>query len=103
MDSIFEALAHPTRRRILELLKSRAMTAGELAAAFDVSKPTMSNHFAKLRDAGLIGAEQRGTSIIYTINLSTLEEVLASFMGRLGIGEEGTEPCDTAVMSSLRS
>ena len=81
MDLVFDALAHPTRRRILELLKAGAMTAGELAGAFDVSKPTMSNHFAKLRGAGLIRSEQRGTSVIYTINLSALEEVLGSFMG----------------------
>ena len=86
MDSVFDALAHPTRRRILELLKSGGMTAGALADAFDVSKPTMSGHFAKLKDAGLIQGESRGTQTIYTLNLSALEGVMLAFMARLGAG-----------------
>ncbi|WP_375380698.1 ArsR/SmtB family transcription factor [uncultured Sphingomonas sp.] len=87
MDSVFDALAHPTRRRILELLKRGGRSAGDLADAFAVSKPTMSGHFAKLRAAGLIQAEQRGASTIYTLNLSALEEVMMGFMGRLRVGE----------------
>lgn len=85
MNVVFEALAHPTRREILELLKSGSKTAGELADAFNVSKPTMSGHFAKLKEAGLIHADQRGTTIIYSVNLSTLEEVLLAFIGRMGL------------------
>ena len=84
MNVVFEALAHPTRRAILEMLKGGSKTAGEIADAFDVSKPTMSGHFAKLKEAGLIQAEQRGTTIFYSINLSTLEEVLLGFMERFG-------------------
>jgi DNA-binding transcriptional ArsR family regulator len=85
MNVVFEALAHPTRRAILERLKTGSKTAGELAEAFDVSKPTMSGHFGKLREAGLIQADQRGTTIFYSINLSTLEEVLLGFMGKMGV------------------
>lgn len=97
MDRVFDALAHPTRRRILELLKGGGRTAGELADAFDVSKPTMSAHFARLRDAGLILSENRGNLVIYTLNLSVLEEVMMGFMGRLRVGEQGETPCpDTA-------
>jgi ArsR family transcriptional regulator, repressor of sdpIR and other operons len=88
MNQIFEALAHPTRRAILEMLKSGSRTAGELADAFDVSKPTMSGHFAKLKEAGLIQADQRGTTILYSLNLSTLEEVLLGFMGRMRVAPE---------------
>lgn len=84
MNSVFEALAHPTRRAILEMLKGGSRNAGELAEAFDVSKPTMSGHFAKLREAGLIHADQRGANILYSLNLSVLEEVLLGFMGRMG-------------------
>lgn len=91
MNIVFEALAHPTRRAILELLKSGSKSAGEIADAFDVSKPTMSGHFAKLKEAGLIQADQHGTTIIYSINLSTLEEVLLGFMGRIGASEEKGE------------
>lgn len=87
MDKVFDALAHPTRRRILELLKAGGMSAGDLADAFAVSKPTMSGHFARLRDAGLIQGEARGTSTVYTLNLSALEEVMMGFMGRLRVGE----------------
>jgi DNA-binding transcriptional ArsR family regulator len=85
MNQIFEALAHPTRRAILEMLKSGSKSAGELADAFQVSKPTMSAHFAKLKEAGLIHADQRGTTILYSLNLTTLEEVLLGFMGKLSV------------------
>lgn len=91
MNGLFEALAHPTRREILELLKKGSATAGDLAGRFDVSKPTMSAHFAKLREAGLIHADKQGTSIVYSLNLSVLEEVLMGFMGRMGIAPEGKE------------
>ena len=69
------------------MLKGGSRTAGDLADAFDVSKPTMSGHFAKLKEAGLIQADQRGTTIFYSINLTVLEEVLLGFMGRIGGGE----------------
>ena len=84
MDSVFEALSHPTRREILEMLKRGGRTAGELADAFPVSKPTMSAHFAKLKAANLIQSEQRGASIVYSLNLSVVEEVVLGFMRRLG-------------------
>jgi DNA-binding transcriptional ArsR family regulator len=89
VNIVFEALAHPTRRAILEMLKSGSKSAGELAEAFNVSKPTMSGHFAKLREAGLIQADQKGTTIFYSINLTVLEEVVLGFMGRMGGAETG--------------
>jgi DNA-binding transcriptional ArsR family regulator len=88
VNQLFEALAHPTRREILELLKRRSMTAGQIADRFDVSKPTLSGHFAKLRDAGLIQADRNGTSITYSLNMSVLEEVLLGFMGRMGMAPQ---------------
>lgn len=84
--SVFDALGHPTRRRILELLRDGDMTAGELAEHFDVSKPTLSGHFAKLRDADLILAEREGTSIIYSLNLSVAEDALLGLLARLRTG-----------------
>jgi DNA-binding transcriptional ArsR family regulator len=89
MDSVFDALSHPIRREILEMLKRGSRSAGELAEAFPVSKPTMSAHFAKLKAAGLIQGEQRGASVIYSLNLSVLEEVLLGFMRRVGAAKEG--------------
>jgi len=88
MNILFEALAHPTRREILAMLKQGSASAGAIAARFDVSKPTMFAHFAKLRDAGLIHADRQGTSIVYSLNLSTLEEVLLGFMATMGIAPE---------------
>ncbi len=88
MNVLFEALAHPTRREILARLKQGSASAGDIAARFDVSNPTMSGHFAKLKDAGLIHADKNGTSIVYSLNLSTLEEVLLGFMSTMGIAPE---------------
>ena len=83
MTSVFDALAHPIRREVLELLKGGGMTAGDLAERFDVSKPTMSGHFAKLKTAGLILGENRKGTIVYTLNMSTLEEAVMGFMTRM--------------------
>ncbi len=88
MNKVFDALSHPIRREVLELLKGGGMTAGEIADYFPVSKPTMSGHFAKLKEAGLIQGENRRGAIVYTLNMSTLEEALHGFMGRMGLARE---------------
>lgn len=85
MNTVFDALSHPIRREVLELLKGGGVTAGELAERFPVSKPTMSGHFAKLKAAGLIRGENRAGHIVYTLNISTLEEAVMGFMGRMGV------------------
>lgn len=85
MTSVFKALADPTRRKILQLLKAGPMNAGELAAQFDVSKPTMSAHFAVLREAELIGSEKDGKHVTYWLNASVLEEALLAFAGALDL------------------
>lgn len=77
---MYRALADPTRRRVLALLRERDMTAGELAAEFDLSWPTMSGHFTVLREADLISADRQGTSITYHLNLSVLEEAMAALL-----------------------
>jgi DNA-binding transcriptional ArsR family regulator len=77
---VYRALADPTRRRVLALLRERDMTAGELAAQFELSWPTMSGHFAVLREADLIDADRTGTTITYHLNVSVLEEALAALM-----------------------
>jgi DNA-binding transcriptional ArsR family regulator len=88
MTGVFKALADPTRRHVLQLLRNGPMTAGELADHFDVSKPTMSAHFAVLREANLIAAEKDGKSVIYHLNLSVLEEALMGFAHTFGLGDE---------------
>ncbi|TMC59479.1 MAG: helix-turn-helix transcriptional regulator, partial [Chloroflexi bacterium] len=67
-------------RRVLALLRERDMTAGELAAQFELSWPTMSGHFTVLREADLIDADRTGTTITYHLNVSVLEEALAALM-----------------------
>ena len=64
----FKALADPTRRRILELLREGNCTAGELAEHFDISKPSLSHHLATLKNAGLVTDERHGQSIVYSLN-----------------------------------
>ena len=76
MNKVFEALAHPVRRQTLALLKDGSKGAGELAAHFDLTKPTMSVHFNKLKEAGLVTSRREGTSVIYSINMSILEDAL---------------------------
>ncbi|MBS1240468.1 MAG: transcriptional regulator [Proteobacteria bacterium] len=85
MTSVFKALADPTRRKILQLLKAGPMNAGELAEQFGVSKPTMSAHFAVLREAGLIGSEKDGKHVTYWLNATVLEEALLAFAGALDL------------------
>jgi ArsR family transcriptional regulator, arsenate/arsenite/antimonite-responsive transcriptional repressor len=85
VSNVFRALADPTRRKVLALLRERPMSAGELADRFDVSKPTMSAHFSVLREAGLIGASKQGKSIIYSLRMSVLEEALMGLAQTVGL------------------
>ena len=73
--SAFAALGDPTRRGILKLLRSGSKTAGEIADAFHLTKPTISHHFRVLRLAGLVRSERRGTSIVYTLQTNVLEDL----------------------------
>lgn len=84
MNQVFKALSDPARRQVLELLREQPMSAGELAGHFKVSKPTMSAHFAVLREAGLIASEKRGKSVVYELQMSVLEDALLSFAQAFG-------------------
>ena len=84
MNDVFEALAHPIRREILKLLRKRPMSAGELAEHFTIAKPTLSGHFSVLKNADLVTTERQGTTIIYQVNMSVMEEALAAFMALAG-------------------
>ncbi len=84
MSSVFKALSDPTRRRVLELLRKSPMNAGDLAEHFNVSKPTMSAHFAVLREAGLISSEKHGKSVVYELQMSVLEDALLGFAQTFG-------------------
>jgi DNA-binding transcriptional ArsR family regulator len=92
MSGVFKALADPTRRRVLALLRERPMSAGELADQFDVSKPTMSAHFSVLREAGLIDATKHGKTIIYRLKKSVLEEALMGLAQAVGLELQAAPP-----------
>ena len=64
------------------------MSAGELSDQFDVSKPTMSAHFAVLKEADLVHAQKAGKSVIYHLKLSVLEEALLGFAQSFGLAAE---------------
>lgn len=80
MDKVFKALSDPSRRAILKLLREQDMSAGDLAAHFDISKPTLSGHFSVLKEAGLVDVERRGNVLMYRLKLSVLEEAMIPFM-----------------------
>jgi len=88
MSQVFKALSDPTRRRVLQLLRNGPLSAGELCEHFEVSKPTMSAHFAVLKEADLVHAEKAGKSVIYHLKLSVLEEALLGFAQSFGLGAE---------------
>lgn len=84
MNRVFKALSDPTRRRVLQLLREKPLTAGELSDHFSVSKPTMSAHFSVLQEADLIEAEKNGRTILYRLKMSVLEDALLDFAQTLG-------------------
>ncbi len=103
MNTVFKALADPTRRKVLELLRQRPMTAGELSDRFAVSKPTMSAHFAVLREAGLVDADKQGATITYRLKLSVLEDALLGFAQVFGIGTPAPAPEPTELKEGKSS
>jgi DNA-binding transcriptional ArsR family regulator len=86
MNLVFKALSDPTRRRILQLLREHPMAAGQIAAHFACAKPTLSAHFAVLREADLVESEKVGTTITYSLKVSVLEDALLSFAETVGVG-----------------
>ena len=77
LAEVFKALADPTRREILRLLAQGERSAGAIADAFAISKPSISHHLATLRHAGLVSDERRGQQIFYTLNTSVLQDAAA--------------------------
>ena len=78
-DDFFQALASPYRREIIRLLKWNNLTAGEIAAHFDMTKPSVSHHLNILRSAALITAERRCQNIVYSVNLTVFQELMKWF------------------------
>lgn len=83
-NQAFKALADPTRREILRLLRHSEMKAGDLAEHFDMTKPSMSHHFAVLKDADLIVSRREGQQIWYALNTTVAQDLMAWLMDLLG-------------------
>ncbi|MBS1902535.1 MAG: winged helix-turn-helix transcriptional regulator [Bacteroidetes bacterium] len=77
MNALFKALDDPTRREIIELLRHRDMTAGEIAERFDISKPSISYHLQLLQQADLVVAVRKGQFIQYSLNTTVVQEAIA--------------------------
>ena len=80
MNHLFKALNDGTRRQILELLKKKDMSAGDIADHFDISKPSISHHLELLKHADLITSEKKGQFIIYSLNTTILDDLLSWLM-----------------------
>jgi len=84
LNQVFKALSDPTRREIIRLLGHGDQTAGELAASFDMTKPSMSHHFAVLKEADLVTSRRDGQQIYYALNTTVLEDVMARIWDLFG-------------------
>ena len=93
MNAVFKALADPTRREVLQLLRRGEMTAGELTERVSnrVSKPSMSHHFAVLKEADLVTARREGQQIYYGLNTTVVEDVLSIIWDLLADGRPDEE------------
>lgn len=80
MNDVFRALSDPTRREILELLRSGPRSSGEIADKFSTSWATISRHLSVLKDAELILAERNGQHVVYELNTTVFQEVVESLI-----------------------
>jgi DNA-binding transcriptional ArsR family regulator len=90
-NEAFKALADPTRRHILTLLRRGEMTAGELAGHFDMAKPSVSHHFSVLKHADLITARREGQQIYYALNTTVVEDLFTLLWDLFPRGSNGKE------------
>jgi DNA-binding transcriptional ArsR family regulator len=86
VNDVFRALADPTRREILRLLRKRDMTAGQIAERFPLAASTLSGHFNVLKYAHLVVVERKGTTLVYSLNVSAAEEAIGALIDVLHVG-----------------
>lgn len=101
MDKLFKALNDQTRRDILELLKQKDMTAGDIADHFNISKPSISHHFDILKQAGLVDAIKQGQFITYSLNTTVVGEFLKWAMQLKPAVSKKTKPQQNAKRSLI--
>jgi DNA-binding transcriptional ArsR family regulator len=80
MNIVFKALNDPTRRKILEMLLDKDLTAGEIVEEFNISGPSISHHLDLLKQAKLVVAEKEGQFIYYSLNTTVVDEIMKWFL-----------------------
>jgi DNA-binding transcriptional ArsR family regulator len=98
VPSAYRALGDPTRREILRLLREGETPAGELAAHFEISWPSVSRHLKVLEGAGLVSSERRGGNIIYSLQTSVLEDIATEVADMAGVGRPSRSARERARM-----
>jgi DNA-binding transcriptional ArsR family regulator len=88
LNDSFKALSDPTRRQILQMLRSKNMTAGEIAEQFNISKPSISHHLNTLKQADLVFDERQGQNIIYSLNTTVFDNLISWFLSLTGSHEK---------------
>jgi DNA-binding transcriptional ArsR family regulator len=99
---VFEALADPTRRRILELLAGGERSAGDIAGEFEISRPGVSRHLRVLREAGLVRARGQGQRRLYSVDPAPLAEVEAWLARYRGFWAQRLGALDTEIRRGRR-
>lgn len=89
MNDIFKALADPTRRKILKMLRERDLSAGEIADQFDMRKPSISHHLNLLKQANLVLSDKQGQNIYYSLNTTIFQEIVQWFFDFQERGDSG--------------
>ena len=94
MNTLFKALSHPVRRRIIEMLRTGPRASGDIASAFEMSWPTITGHLNALKEAGLVSPERSGQTIRYRLDISAVEEALAFLMDIAGTGRTSDQTAE---------
>ncbi|HET9370503.1 MAG TPA: metalloregulator ArsR/SmtB family transcription factor [Vicinamibacterales bacterium] len=103
MSDVFRALADPTRREILRVLRLGPQSAGALADRFPQSRSTLTAHFNVLRAADLVQTDRRGQTIYYRLNLSVLQEAIAVLLDTLGAADAAAQRTGAALTRRRRA
>ena len=88
LDTTMKALADPTRREILRMLRAGDLAAGEIGARFEMTGASVSHHLSVLKDAGLVRAERNGRNLIYSLEATVFQEFLQQMLELFGKGED---------------
>lgn len=91
-NAVFKALSDPTRREVLRLLTSGERSAGALAERFDMGKPTISHHFAVLKEAGLVRTRREGQQIFYSLDTTVVQDLMTHLWDLFGTRKPGEGP-----------